>query len=275
MKDTYYYISGLTTVLSFKRNPILESSRKRGACSGFHSPKLLRAGKETRKFYQKLNGYIMKRITKKSICILIVLISMYYGQLGAAIAGSTIEETISYLETKVPEATGIQMYFTAKILGKEINGTKQERYKLKIVNRELILMQKYSVKHTDTVGDNQELATAPTKITEVIKLENLNPRVSLVYKTNSTEGKDAVKAIYPPHIKIKIRAKPEKKWKAYRNDIEQVASMLNQTRDESPLSYYETDSCLLITTDETAAESIANALSYLILKCRGEEVENK
>ena len=225
--------------------------------------------------YQKLNEYIMKRITKKSICILIVLIPMCYYQLGAAIAGPTIDETISYLETKVPEATGIQTHFTAKILGKEINGTKQESYKLKIMNRELVLMQKYSVKHTDTVGDNQELAIAPTKITEVIKLENLNPRVSLVYKTNPTEGKAAVKVIYPAHIKIKIRAKSENKWKAYRSDIEQVASMLNQTRDESPISYYETDSCLLITTDETAAESIANAFSYLILKCRGEEVENK
>jgi hypothetical protein len=217
----------------------------------------------------------MKRITKKSICILIVLIPMCCYQLGAAIAGPTIDETISYLETKVPEATGIQTHFTATILGKEINGTKQESYKLKIVNRELVLMQKYSVKHTDTVGDNQELATAPTTITEVIKLENLNPRVSLVYKINPTEGKDAVKAIYPAHIKIKIRAKPENKWKAYRSDIEQVASMLNQPRDESPMPYYERDSYLLITTDETAAESIANALSYLILKCRGEEVKNK
>jgi len=30
LKDSYYWISGMTTVLSFERNPILGSSRKRG-----------------------------------------------------------------------------------------------------------------------------------------------------------------------------------------------------------------------------------------------------
>ncbi len=215
----------------------------------------------------------MKRTTKLSIYILIVFISICYNQLAVAIARPTIEETISYLETKVLGNTGIQTFFTIKILGKEINGTKQESYKLKIVNRELILIQKYSVKHTNAGEDNQALATAPTKVTEVIKLENLNPRISLVYKANLTEGKDAVKAIYPPHIIIKIRAKSKNRWKAYQRDIEQVTSMLNQTKDASLTSYYETDNYLLLTTDETAAERIANALSYLILRCGGEEVD--
>ncbi len=216
---------------------------------------------------------MMKRITKISVYILIVFISISYCQLVVAIAKTTIDETISYLETKVPGNTGIKTLFTVKILGKEVNGTKQESYKLKIVNRESILIQKYSVKHTDNVDDNQTLATAPTKITEVIKLANLNPRISLVYKTNPSEGKDVDKAIYPPHIKIKITSKSENRWKVYQNDIEQVASMLDQTRDEALTSYYETDSYMLLTTDETAAERIANALSYLILKCGGEAVE--
>ncbi len=198
---------------------------------------------------------------------------MCYYQLSAAIDRPMIDKTISYIETKVPEATGIQTLFTIKILGKEISGTKGESYKLKIVNRDLILIQKYSVKRTDNVEDNQALATAPTKITEVIKLANLNPRISLVYKTNPTEGKDVDKAIYPPHIKIKISAKSKNRWKAYQNDIEQVTSMLDQTRGKSLTLYYETDNYLLLTTDETAAEGIANALSYLILKCGGEEVE--
>jgi hypothetical protein len=221
---------------------------------------------------QKSNEYIMKRITKISIYILIVLILICHYHLAIAIARPTIDETISYLETKVPGNTGVQTFFTVKILGKEINGTKQESYKLKIVNRELILIQKYSIKHTNTVEDNQALATAPTKITEVIKLENLNPRISLIYKINPTEGKDVDKAIYPPHIKIKITSKSANRWKAYQNDIEQVTSILDQTRDGSLISYYEKDSYMLITTDEIAAERIANALSYLILKCGGEEV---
>jgi hypothetical protein len=214
----------------------------------------------------------MKRIKKISIYILIVLISMCHYQLDVAIARPTIDETISYLETKVPGNTGIQTFFTVKILGREINGTKQESFKLKIVNRELLLIQKHSVKHTNKVKDNQALATAPTVITEVIKLASLNPRISLVYKTNPTEGKDVDKAIYPPHIKIKITSKPENRWKAYQNDIEQVASMLDQTKDETLTSYCETDSYMLLTTDETEAERIANALSYLILKCGGEDV---
>ena len=172
----------------------------------------------------------MKRIKKISIYILIVLISICHYQLDVAIARPTIDETISYLETKVPGNTGIQTFFTVKVLGKEINGTKQESFKLKIVNRELLLIQKHSVKHTNNVKDNQALATAPTIITEVIKLAGLNPRISLVYKTNPTEGKDVDKAIYPPHIKIKITSKPENRWKAYQNDIEQVASMLDQTQ---------------------------------------------
>jgi hypothetical protein len=216
----------------------------------------------------------MKIITKISNYILIVFISIFHYQLTVAIARPTINETISYLETKVPEATGIQTFFTLRILGKVINGTKQENYKLKIVNRELLLIQKYSVKHTNNVDDNQALTIAPTKITEVIKLINLNPRIALVYKTDSTEGKDVGKAIYPPHIKIKISAKPGNRWKAYQNDIEQVASMLDQTTDEILTSNYETDSYMLLTTDETTAEKIANALSYLILKCGGEEVGN-
>ncbi len=210
---------------------------------------------------------------KLSIYILSVLLIICFNRSTVAIAGPTIDKTIYYLETKVPGNTGIQPFFTAKILGKEINGTKQESYKLKIVNRELILIQKYSVKNTNDTEDNQALATAPTKITEVIKLANLNPRISLIYKTKPTEGKGVDKAIYPPHIKIKIRAKPENRWKVYQNDIEEVASLLDQTKDESLALYYETDSYLLITTDETAAERIANALSYLILKCSGEEVE--
>ncbi len=200
------------------------------------------------------------------------MLTCYY-QLMAAIDRPSIDETIFYIETNVPGNTGIQTFFTVKILGKEINGTKHESYKLKILNKEFLLIQKYSVKHTNTGEDNQALTKAPTKITEVIKLANLNPRISLVYKTDPTESKDVDKAIYPPHIKIKITAKSENRWKAYQNDIEQVTSMLDQTGDESPTSYYETDSYLLITTDETAAERIANALSYLILKCGGREVE--
>ncbi|MCR4289990.1 MAG: hypothetical protein NUV86_06995, partial [Candidatus Scalindua sp.] len=39
----------LPTVLSFERNPILESSRKRGAYFYFHLSELLRTGKETKK----------------------------------------------------------------------------------------------------------------------------------------------------------------------------------------------------------------------------------
>ncbi len=213
----------------------------------------------------------MKRIAKISIYIFVIFI--YYYQLVEVIARPTIDGTISYLEARVPDATGIQPFFSITILGKEINGTKQESYRLKILNREFILIQKYSVKHTNNSKDSQTLATAPTKTTEVIKLANLNPRISLVYKTDPTEGKDVDKAIYPPHIKIKIRSKPGIRWKAYQNDIEQVTAMLDQTGEESPTSYYETDSYLLITTDETAAERIANALSYLILKCGGREVE--
>lgn len=199
--------------------------------------------------------------------------SMCCYQLVVVNARPTVDDTISYLETKVSEVTGIETYFAIKILGKEINGTKQESYKLKILNRELILIQKYTVKHANTVEGNQAISTAPTKITEMIKLKNLNPKISLVYKTNLTEGKDVDKAIYPPHIRIKIMAKPEKKWKVFRSDIEQVISMMNQTNDESPASYIETDSYQLITTDETAAERIANAISYLILTCSTEEVK--
>ncbi len=213
----------------------------------------------------------MKRMAKISIYIFVIFI--YYYQLVEVIARPTIDGTISYLEARVPDATGIQPFFTIRILGKEINGTKQESYRLKILNREFILIQKYSVKHTNNSKDSQTLATAPTKTTEVIKLANLNPRISLVYKTDPTEGKDVDKAIYPPHIKIKITSKPENRWKSYQNDIEQVASMLDQTKDETLTSYYETDSYMLLTTDETEAERIANALSYLILQCGGEEVK--
>ncbi|MBZ0110111.1 MAG: hypothetical protein K8F52_15770 [Candidatus Scalindua rubra] len=50
MKDSYYLLDyWLPTLLSFERNPILESSRKRGAYFCFHLPELLRTGKETKK----------------------------------------------------------------------------------------------------------------------------------------------------------------------------------------------------------------------------------
>jgi len=135
------------------------------------------------------------------------------------------------------------------------------------VNRELIIIEKNNTRFAKTIKDNQSLSTSQTRITEVIKLENLNPKITLIYKTSPTEGDDAMKVIYPPHIKIKIEAKPTNKWKVYRNDIEQVASMLNQTGENLPTSHYESESCLLFATDETAAEKIANALSHLILLC--------
>jgi len=217
----------------------------------------------------------MKITTKISIYILIVLISVLKVQIATAIEGPTTDETIYYLETKVPEATGIKTYFSARILGKEVEGTKKENYKLKVVNRELIIIEKHNTRFAKTIKGNQSLSAAQTRITEVIKLQNLNPHITLIYKTTPTEGDDTMKAIYPPHVKIKIEANHTNKWKVYKNDIEQVTLMLNQSGENYQKPHYEAESCLLLTTDKTDAEKIARALSHLILLCGKKKQKNQ
>ncbi|KHE90698.1 MAG: hypothetical protein K8F52_07810 [Candidatus Scalindua rubra] len=210
---------------------------------------------------------MMRKKTKIIIYILIVLVTTFKIQTVTAIEGPTVDEIINYLEATIPEATGIKTNFSAKLLGKQVEGTKQEKYKIKIVNKELIIIEKNNTRFAKTIKDNQPLSTSQSRITEVIKMENVNPKITLTYKTAPLEGDDVMKAIYPSHIKIKIKAKQNNKWKVYNNDIEQVTSMLNQTSQNCPISHYEAQSCMLFTTDETAAENIAKALSHLILLC--------
>jgi len=216
---------------------------------------------------------LMKSAVKTPIFLLIVLLSIFTVQIVMAIEGSTVDKTISYLETKVSEATGIQTYFSARILGKQVEGTKNENYRFKVVNRELIVIEKDNIRFAKTINDNQPFPTSQTRITEVIELENLDPKITLIYKTIPTEGNDAMKSIYPPHIKIKIKANQANKWKVYKNDIQQVTAMLNQTWGDYLKPHYEEESCFLLTTDETAAENIAKALSHLILFCGGKKSE--
>ncbi|MBZ0107899.1 MAG: hypothetical protein K8F52_04465 [Candidatus Scalindua rubra] len=209
----------------------------------------------------------MKRTITISIFILIVLLSIIRVQIATAIEGSTRDEIISYLEKEVPEVTGIKTYFSGRILGNQVEGTKEENYKLNVVNRELIIIEKNNIRYAKTIKGSQQFPTSQTRITEVIKLENLNQKISLIYKINPTQGDDAMKSICPVHIKIKIKANQTNKWQVYKDDIEQVTSMLNQTGENYPKSHYEAESCLLLTTDETAVENIAKALSHLILLC--------
>ncbi|GAX62556.1 methyl-accepting chemotaxis sensory transducer [Candidatus Scalindua japonica] len=192
-------------------------------------------------------------------------------QTAIAIEKPALDETINYLEGTIPEATGIKTYFSAKLMGRQVVGTKQENYKLKIVNKELIIIEKNNTRSAITTKDNESLSKSQSKITEVIKMENLDPKITLTYKINPTEGDDVMKAIYPPHIKIKIKAKPASKWKVYKNNIEQVTSMFNQTGKNHPASHYEAQNCMLYTTNEAEAENIAKALSHLIILCGGKK----
>lgn len=180
------------------------------------------------------------------------------------------DELISYLEAKIPLETGIESHFSARMIDKDMEGTKQETYKVKILNRDLIIIEKENSKIAKSMRDNPSFATAQTNYTEVIKLENLNPQISLIYKIRPTIDDEAIHAIYPPHIKIKISANPTKKWKRYYADIEQVIAMLNQTKKKRPIPYCERDSYLLLTIDETAAKNIGKALSRLIRLCQQE-----
>ncbi|MDR4506318.1 MAG: hypothetical protein MRK01_16220 [Candidatus Scalindua sp.] len=182
----------------------------------------------------------------------------------------TTDELISYLEAKIPLETGMETHFSARILDKEMEGTKQEKYKVKILNKDLMIIEKENSKIAKSSRDNPSFATAQTNYTEVIKLENLSPEISLIYKLSPTVGDEAVNAIYPPHIKIKISAKPAKKWKRYNNDIEQVIAMLNETKEKETMPFSERDSYLLLTIDEKAAKNIGKALSHLILLCQQE-----
>ncbi len=207
--------------------------------------------------------------------ILIVFIPVLRVQIATANEKPTMDETISYLETKVPELTGNKTYFSARILGEQVEGTKEENYRLKIFNGEIIIIEKSNTKFAKTIKGEHPLSSPQTRITEVIRLENLDPKITLIYKTSPTESDDIMKAVYPPHIKIIIRAKPENKWKVYKDHIEQVTSMLKQTGENSQVSHYESESCMLITSDEASAENIARAFSHLILLSGRKEQKNE
>ncbi|MCP5002689.1 MAG: hypothetical protein GY941_01865 [Planctomycetes bacterium] len=185
-----------------------------------------------------------------------------------AVEASTIDGLISYLEENIPLYTGISAGFSARIAGKQMQGTRREKYKVKILNRDLMIIEKESIKIAKSVGVTQATARAQTSFTEVIKLEHLSPQISLIYKTRPTVGDEAVDVVYPPHIKIKINAKPANKWKRHNHDIEYVIEMLKHTKSKPVLQFYATDSCLLLTTDEKAAEKIGKVLSQLILSCQ-------
>ncbi|GJQ58604.1 MAG: hypothetical protein SCALA701_14050 [Candidatus Scalindua sp.] len=189
-----------------------------------------------------------------------------------ALEAPTREELISYLEATVPLDTGIETDFSARIIDKQMVGTKREKYKVKIVNKNLMIIEKDSRKMAKNFRDaNQSFATSQENFTEVIELENLNPQISLIYKIRPTVGDDALHVVYPPHIKIKINAKPTKKWKRYNKDIEQVIAMINQNQEKALPPFSETDTYLLITTDEEAAKEIGKALSHLILLSQQKE----
>jgi|GEM_PF-3662071 hypothetical protein len=207
----------------------------------------------------------MKRKAKRIICLLVTMMLLFDSQLLSAFERLTMDETISFLESETLKATGIKNDFAAEILGKQRIGTREKKYKLKILNKEFLMIETSNIKSTDSIEDMQLLAASRGNCTEVIRLKDLNSRISLVYKLIPTTGEDLLKSILPPHIKIKISAKSTKKWKGYNCDINQVAVLINQPRRKQITANFETDKFFLLTTDEIAAEEIASALSYLIL----------
>ena len=207
----------------------------------------------------------MKRKAKRIICLLVTMMLLFDSQLLSAFERLTMDETISFLESETLKATGIKNDFAAEILGKQRIGTREKKYKLKILNKEFLMIETSNIKSTDSIEDMQLLAASRGNCTEVIRLKDLNSRISLVYKLIPTTGEDLLKSILPPHIKIKISAKSTKKWKGYNCDINQVAVLINQPGRKQITANFETDKFFLLTTDEIAAEEIASALSYLIL----------
>ncbi len=209
----------------------------------------------------------MKRI-RSVISFSFIVITMFITSSVTAHKKPTMEELIAYLETNIPVDTGITTHFSAQLVGKQMLGTKQEKYRVKILNKDLMIIEKGDIKIAKGSRDNKSIATAQTNFTEVIKLKNLNPKISLIYKINPTVGDESINVIYPPHIKIRINAKPTRKWKRYNTDIDRVIAMLNDTDVGTLEPFSETDSYLLLTTDEEAAKIIGKTLSHLILLCQ-------
>ena len=205
----------------------------------------------------------MKRNAKMIVCLLVVLLCE--PQLLSAFEKLTMDEAISYLESETLKATGIKNDFAGQILGKQRIGTREKKYKLKILNKKFLMIETSISTSTGSIEDIQLLAASGKNCTNVIRLKDLNPRISLIYKLVTTPGEELLESIIPPHIKIKISAKSTKKWKGYDYGINQVAMLINQSKREQMTANFETDKFFLLTTDETVAEEIARVLSYLIL----------